>query len=216
MADVGSDLYTADFSAITGADLYSAIVDLTRSNLAPDDRTAEGYTLDFKEKWNERSLRVIAAFANTFGGIIIIGVSEDKGKAKDIVGEASKSELKTRFASAISANITPTPDYDIAECQIPGMTDRRLCVIRVRPANRIHFLALKGESPVYIRNEDQAIPAPAAELRSLIVRERDSKDSPIEAQEASNSVLDLLPIEKGQGDLTPGRRHLRGAPRTPS
>jgi len=54
---------------------------------------------------------------------------------------------------------------------------KRLAVIRVRPRNRIHFL-LKGDRPIYIRNQDRAIPAPAAELRALIDREQfDAKSS---------------------------------------
>jgi hypothetical protein len=93
-------------------------------------------------------------------------VSEEKGKAKDIIGEESKGELKTRFAAAIAAAITPTPTFDLAECEMPGSTNRRLCVIRVRPSNRIHYLTTKdAPAPVYVRNEDQAIPARAAELK---------------------------------------------------
>jgi hypothetical protein len=190
------DLFTANFSTIGGANLYDAIVDFTRVNHPPDDRAQEGYRVDFKEKWNEKSLRVIAGFANTFGGIIIVGVSEDKGKAKEIIGEESKSDLKTRFAGSIAANITPTPSYDIAECELPSSAERRLCVIRVRPANRIHFLTTKGDSPVYVRNEDQAIPAPAAELRSLIVRERESLSSIRANQQSTAVVFGLLPIFK--------------------
>jgi Putative DNA-binding domain len=188
------DLYNADFSTISGTDLLNAIRAFTRIDLPPDDRAPEGYIVDFKEKWTNRALHVIAGFANTFGGIIIIGVSEEKGKAKEIVGEESATELKTRFAGSISANITPSPLYDIAECETPGDKNRRLCVIRVRPANRIHFLTAKGESPVYVRNEDQAIPARAAELQSLIARDRISPTSSTLMQAASEAVIELLPI----------------------
>jgi hypothetical protein len=188
------DLFNADFSTINGTDLFDVIVAFTRIDLTQDDRTPEGYTVDFKEKWTDGALRVIAGFANTFGGIIIVGVSDEKGKAKAIVGEESASELKTRFAGSISANITPTPIYDIAECEMPDNKTRRLCIIRVRPANRIHFLMMKGESPVYIRNEDQAIPARAAELQSLITRERSNPTSSALMQTASEAVIELLPI----------------------
>ena len=106
------DLFSADFSHLTDADLYAAVLDFTRYSLPQSDRTREGYTVDFKEKWGDKSLRVVAAFANTFGGIIIVGVSEEGGRAKDVVGEDSKGELKTRLASSIAASIAPTPRPD--------------------------------------------------------------------------------------------------------
>jgi len=198
------DLWTADFSTVQGTALYAAIADFVRADLPQRDRTPEGYTIDFKEKWSEKSLRVIAGFSNTFGGILVVGVSEENGRAKDIVGEMFASEIKTRLAGSISANITPTPDFDAAECQLPTAPDRRLCVIRVRPANRIHFLTRRGDSPIYIRNEDQAIPAPAAELQNLIRRERDV--DPLAATQALADFIfpNLLPITKSASSAAGG------------
>ena len=190
------DLFSADYSRLADSDIYTAIAEFTRQNLLPNDRAQEGYTVDFKEKWSERALRVVAAFANTFGGIIIIGVSEDGGRAKDLVGENSKGELKTRLASSIAASISPTPNFEIAECSLTNQPDRRLAVIRVRPSNRIHFLTTK-DSPVYVRNEDQAIPARAAELRNLIQRERDAENSSARFLDQSR-LINLLPITKDQ------------------
>jgi hypothetical protein len=203
---MATDLFTADFSTLKGTDLYNAIIDFTRVNEPPDDRTPESYTVDFKEQWGDKALRVIAGFGNTFGGIVIVGVSEENGKAKAIVGEPSKSELQTRLAASISANIMPTPSYDIAECELPGGTGRRLCVIRVRSSTRIHLLTKKNESPVYIRNADQAIPAPAAELRNLIDRERTSISGNLASivGQVSSEIFSLLPIENpraGNSDL---------------
>lgn len=103
------DLFSADYFRLTDSDLYVAIEEFTRQSLPQSDRTQEGYTVDFKQQWNDDSLRVVAAFANTFGGIILIGVSEAGGRAKDLVGEVSKGELKTRLASSIAANISRLP-----------------------------------------------------------------------------------------------------------
>jgi Putative DNA-binding domain len=192
------DLFSADYSRLTDSDLYAAIAEFTRQNLSPNDRTQESYTVDFKEKWNEKSLRVVAAFANTFGGIILIGVSEDGGRAKDLVGEESKGELRTRLASSIASSISPTPSFEIAECTLPNQPDRRMAVIRVRSTNRIHFLTTKdAPAPVYIRNEDQAIPARAAELRNLIQRERDAENSSAQYIDQSR-LVNLLPVTKAR------------------
>ena len=209
------DLFSADYSRLTDSELYSAIFEFTRQNLPQSDRAQEGYTVDFKEKWNEKSLRVVAAFANTFGGIVVIGVSDDCGRAKDLVGEESRGEMKTKLANSISANITPTPTFEIAECTLEDQPDRRLAVIRVRPSNKIHFLTTKDckETPVYVRNEDQAIPAAASELRNLIQRERDHENSQ-QLGFDQNRLQNLLTITKAHrtsndgGNLLPRQQRV--------
>jgi hypothetical protein len=169
--EVMPDLHSISFSSIGDQELFSAIADFVGDSLPPGDRQQETYVVDFKQEWGEKALRVVSGFANTFGGVIVVGVSENAGRADQIIGVPSNKEITTQIASSIASNITPTPDYDIAECVIPSDPGKRLAVIRVRPRNRIHFL-LKGDRPVYIRNQDQAIPAPVAELRALIDRER--------------------------------------------
>ncbi len=163
-----------DLNFITAGDeeIYKAIENLVDINAPQTERQAEGYTVDFKEEWADKSLRVVASFANTYGGIIVIGVSESAGRADNIVGVGGKGELKTKIAGSISANISPIPDYDIAECGMPSDLSRRLAVVRIRADNRLHYLLKKGEQPVYIRNVDQSIPALAPELKALIENER--------------------------------------------
>jgi predicted HTH transcriptional regulator len=75
---------------------------------------------DYKTIWSNDAIKDAAAFANTFGGILIIGVEKNKkdNQAKP-VGVASSSALTTGIASAIATNISPTPPYDIAECHEP-------------------------------------------------------------------------------------------------
>jgi Schlafen, AlbA_2 len=163
------DLYRSDLTAIPGTDLFSAIEAFCRISEPIVDRPQEDYRLDFKQEWKEDALRVVASFANTFGGILLVGVAEENGRPKDVLGVHSKSEIKTRIASSIASNISPTPTYEIAECGLPTDPARRVCLVRVRRGSNLYLLTTKGESnPVYIRNADESRPAWAAELRSLI------------------------------------------------
>lgn len=54
-----------------------------------------------------------------------------------------------------------------------------------------------ADTPVYVRNEDQAIPARAAELRNLIVRERDAESS--SAKHINyGQLVSLLPVSRAR------------------
>src|SRR5260370_22555359 len=101
------DLYRDDLNAVSGTDLFSAVTAFCRISEAVQDRPQEDYRLDFKQKWKEEAIRVIASFANTFGGILFIGIAEENGKPKDIIGADSKSEIKTKIARSIASNISP-------------------------------------------------------------------------------------------------------------
>ena len=169
MTSVDIDLYKDDLTVPEDKDLYTALELFTRIGSPQPERTQEGYLLDFKAIWNETALKAIAAFANTFGGLLIIGVSDKDGRADEIVGVPSqRHELKTRIASSIASNISPTPPYEIRDVAFPDGSGRHLCVVRIRKGNSLYLLTKKGESPVYVRNENESIPADAARLQALL------------------------------------------------
>ena len=161
------NLYTADLSSLGGRELYEAIEALLRLSDPPSERLSEGWTLDYKERWSDDMLKHVSAFANTFGGLLLVGVSEKDGKPEHVVGVELRSELKTQIASSISANISPTPAFQIAECLHPSDQIRRIAVVRIRNVSKLHY-CMKGDKPVYVRNEDESRPANAFQLRSLI------------------------------------------------
>jgi Putative DNA-binding domain len=180
------DFYKDDLSAPEDKDLFAAIEVFTRIALPQTERTQEGYLLDFKALWNDTALKAVAAFANTFGGILVIGVSDKDGRADDIVGVPSqRHELKTRIASMIASNISPTPPYEIRDVAFPDGSGRHLCIVRVRKGNSLYLLT-KGELPVYVRNEDQSIPANSARLQALLAtRVAASSASDLEASQSA-------------------------------
>lgn len=185
-----TDLYSTDLKTISGSDLYKAISEFIRVDVPRDDRPREGYLLDFKEELSDRFLHSVAAFANTFGGLLIVGVSEDDGRPDKIVGVATKGELKTQVASVIASNLFPCPPFEIAECGIPNdANQKKLCVIRVRETAEICLLAKKGEKySIYVRIEDQSPPANASQIRSLLDRKRQSQNL---ASDLDSRVTDL-------------------------
>jgi hypothetical protein len=164
------DLFTADFNSLGNDARYSAVADFARAQPVESNRH------DFKTVWNNDTLKDVAAFANTFGGILVIGIEKGQADAEaKLVGVMSASELTTGIASAIATNISPTPSYDIMECHKPGETNKRFCAIRIRSDATLHLVTKKDISnPVWIRNADQTIRADAAQLRMMIDREKQS------------------------------------------
>lgn len=121
-----------------------------------------------------------------------MGISEDDGRPQKIIGIATAGELKTQVGSIIASNLFPSPFFQIGECRIPNDPDKKkLCVVRVSQSPEICLLAKKGEKhPVYVRVEDQSLPADAFQLRSLLNRRSE------EQQRATDSSLRLRELEE--------------------
>ncbi|MDE2794743.1 MAG: helix-turn-helix domain-containing protein [Gemmatimonadota bacterium] len=112
-------------------------------------RRPEGKTLEFKRDLSSPAgfLRTVAAFANTAGGTIVIGVAD---RTRDVRGVGDPLALEERAASLISDSIQPRllPDLEVI-----GFRDRQLLAVRVYPSpSRPHFIKRKGRrSGTYVR-----------------------------------------------------------------
>lgn len=108
----------------------------------------ESKTLEFKENAKNLSgiLKTVIAFANTAGGILLVGV---KDKTKEIIGVADALREEERIANSISDSVAPLIIPDI---EIHTHRDRELVVIRVPHAAGPFYLKTDGEKQgVYIR-----------------------------------------------------------------
>jgi ATP-dependent DNA helicase RecG len=72
----------------------------------------EGLTIEFKEHFTPRIVEDMTAFANTKGGIIILGVRDDKA----IIGEKLTNDLKARINS-LARNCNPPIQVKISQVQ---------------------------------------------------------------------------------------------------
>ncbi len=91
----------------------------------PKINAAENQTLEFKRQWTDRALEDLAAFANTEGGTLFLGIRDDG----EIVGARADDQELQRIANLIAAHLGITPSIQVLEMQgIPVVE------IRVDPA----------------------------------------------------------------------------------
>lgn len=87
-------------------------------------RLQESETLELKGAWTDRALADLAAFANTQGGTLILGV-EDDGR---VVGVQADDQEVQRLANLITSRLGITPSIRVEE-----MEGKAVIVIRVEP-----------------------------------------------------------------------------------
>jgi len=107
----------------------------------------EGQTLEFKRDTSslDAILKAVIGFANSAGGIILIGV-EDNGS---IVGLTEPAKVQEQVANAIAHRIKPQllPEFSIVEAQY-----KSILVIQVEHIPAPFYLTNKGdEQGVFIR-----------------------------------------------------------------
>ncbi|MBS3952432.1 MAG: putative DNA binding domain-containing protein [Methylomicrobium sp.] len=109
---------------------------------------SEGKTLEFKRDLSSPKplLKTLVAFANSAGGRLVVGVSDDK----HIIGVDDPLSEEERLCNLIADNISPrlVPNIELATVDA-----KTLLVVEVFPSNsRPHFLRKEGaETGVFVR-----------------------------------------------------------------
>lgn len=118
-------------------------------DLADTLRKPESKTLEFKRDLSspDRFLRAVVAFANTSGGVILIGVEDRSGC---VLGVADPLTLEERVANLISDSVRPRllPDVEILKYR-----QTQVVAVHVYPSPaRPHFIARAGlEAGAFVR-----------------------------------------------------------------
>lgn len=109
----------------------------------------EGKTLEFKQDLSspEKALRSLVSFANTSGGILLIGVED---KSRRVCGVTEPLRLEERLANLISDSIVPRL---LADIEILPWRRRQVVAVQIYPSSvRPHYLKSLGiKSGVFIR-----------------------------------------------------------------
>lgn len=90
----------------------------------PKDNFTEGEELELKREWSDRALEDLAAFVNTRGGLLMIGVTDDG----QVMGVHADDREVQRLANIITSRLGITPSIRIEE-----INQKTVITIRVEP-----------------------------------------------------------------------------------
>jgi len=137
-------------------------------------RQGEGLHLEFKLKTThpEKIVREIVAFANTEGGQLLIGVSDDK----QIYGAKFPDEDEYVIQKAIEEYCSPPINYTIERIPIAEESEREVLLFDVEKSIQAPHQIIKGDDKgkVYVRVADRSIQA-SKEMRTLLKEGRKEK-----------------------------------------
>jgi hypothetical protein len=142
----------------------------------------------------------VCAFANTNGGTIYVGVSDDM-KEKPVGVKKTQESIDT-LSTAISQMITPTLDVEIDALESQGKT-----IIRIRvPYGEDRPYAIDSYK-IYVRDEAETSMAVRDEIVNLARQGMVFKEAAHTPQTdaAPTQAVDTLPDEEDAGGVTPPR-----------
>jgi predicted HTH transcriptional regulator len=89
---------------------FSDIEEFCALDSPEEQRPREGLRIDFKSPSFGNLPKFMVAFANTSGGMIVLGINENQGIPQNIIGiPLGKTDIKTRITEIAYSAINPPP-----------------------------------------------------------------------------------------------------------
>ncbi|NOT74558.1 MAG: ATP-binding protein [Cyclobacteriaceae bacterium] len=148
----------------------------------------EGQYLEFKRKasYPDKIVRELIAFANTGGGILLIGVDDNK----TIPGVKFPEEESIVIHDELRKNCRPGIAFH--ETVIPVSENRYVLQWKIpKSEKRPHFYVSNGEKSSYVRQNDQSIKA-SREMSEIIRRSKSSTGTKLVYGEAEQKIIHFL------------------------
>lgn len=138
------------------------------------ERIPEGIKVEYKSDFpnNKKLAKVVASFANTYGGIVLIGVNESDSKPiLPIKGIDYFKGIYEKINSICLKSIEPPVFPEIQICPIPEKSNKVVVIIRVEESDETPH-RVEHNTKVYIRMAGQSEPvlAPFEEIEWLMHR----------------------------------------------
>ena len=125
---------------------YDRIEDLVKQNLP------ESLTLEYKADFSKGVAESIAAFANSYGGIILVGVLDTPGPDR-IVGVREDAIVQI-VNSCRSRLEPPTWQPEVIPVSIPGSDGLFVLVVRVDAATAPKPVLIEGHAPIRLQGRN--------------------------------------------------------------
>jgi predicted HTH transcriptional regulator len=130
-------------------------------------RQGEGLQLEFKLKSNhpDKIMKEVVAFANSEGGLLILGVADNK----ELKGLKYADEDEYIITKNIEKYIFPPIDYNLERIRLEN--EKEVLIYEILESNKKpHYLDFSGlleERKFYVRNADKSIQA-SKEVREIL------------------------------------------------
>ncbi len=140
--------------------------ELTYEDLAQLKELEEGFALEFKRTWNEnvraKIPKIIASFANSHGGWLVIGIADDDKAVCPIPkGSADYSQI---LGELCRHHVSPTPRFDARFIADPANPNQGALVVQVHEGDFPPYVA---DGIVEIREGSTSGPALGSALVEL-------------------------------------------------
>ena len=164
-------IFTKSLSQLTSADLQELL----------DDDAVENVRLEFKSEipGKDETLKKLSAFANTFGGYMVVGASARSadGRIDALPGVDAQSGYKQTIVQWCFAGTSPPLTVEVSDAIPTPAGDGKVCYVAYTAESDIAPHFLNGRKGVYVRTDEfsarfEARLADENELRHLLDRRK--------------------------------------------
>lgn len=149
-----------------------------------EQKIPEGRMLDYKKCLPKNISKTIAAMGNTDGGIILLGVEEEKEQEEGrrsfpgkIVGIKDEKNVKQSVINQSYAILQPGFDLQIHEVSIPDKKGYSVVIIRVELEGVSSFpIFHQQDKAIYVRLDEQTRKADLEQIKHLFKRENKNEN----------------------------------------
>ena len=129
----------------------------------------------------------VSAFANTSGGVLIFGVSDD-GK---IIGLADPVGDAEKISEIIKGRLDPIPEFNLSFCEEEG---KKLIILNIYKGEETpYYYSGDGVMEAYIRVGNESVKTNSTELKRLVLRGKNtSYDSQLSSYKAEDYAFSKL------------------------